>query len=712
MQPPSTRLAKLHGLAQAGGVSQATWVAINKGADTAPQVRLPKTLHPKFAEILALARRPSDGAMRQTAGSRGTTLLTPTFNRSPPKPFLLGSASTPSLHPSTTGPSTDHTIPQALGTLEDRARERRAKCLQALRRSPEERSPDESVLLQEWAARIKFRDEEVQRVADPLTLSKAMRIRPTTPDEIIISQGEEGGKRTPHSPQSPMPLVRFPLTSAPSPAAALVAFLDAFYILFSGTATVYVAYDVIADPKAGALWPETLIRNVDSRIRRLRKHARGQFTPEPIPRFKKKTTTRQNGPSEKAAPPSTVTDPRGNSGAVATQQLPKLADIVEDQKSSTETVVASSEQAGLQHVWTYTEYDTFGDLALLFGAPRSASVVAEEDTILIRVERADYNKVLRDATIEAVRQRATFLSTLPVLSSLHFQHLIKIASYTKREDHPRGAHLLSQGRADDVLIIQAGEVDVQRCGARVVPRRLLTLGSGTCIGTLSMTPDVSRSLLPSLVASQHSSCTVLRLTRAEFEFRAGRQVVQLLAIAEANAWLKRLHSPGPLRALTGASSITSSIAILRNPAKLKLATVLNDTSAQSRSASSPSLRAGSNIDRQSIQTTEDLTAWLEFAGESLTAVMAKEANKRCLKEALTRQGQALRESDWSEKKRELVQAHEELTVWLEENHHAEADTTTAVVTDNDELEAAMAELESTTGLLDECDDNVLRRHSV
>ena len=654
----------------------------------------------------------------------------PMFNRSPPKPLLRSSASTHGLHvPSITLPSAINasTHVQPLSTLEDLARERRAKCLQALHRSPEERSPDESQLLQEWAAKIKFRDDEVRRVADPLTLSKAMRIRSTTPDEIIISQGEEGGKPRPPI-RSTIPThnqLTFPRLLA---AAASLAVSDAFYILFSGTASVYVAYDVISDPKAGALWPETLIRSVDSRIRRTRKHARGQFTPEPIPRFKHKTTKRQNnGQAEQSG-----ADPRGNSvvaseaqrrlsvvdrGSAATQQLSKLADPLEDLKSTPGPAV-TSDQAGLQHVWTYTEYDTFGDLALLFGAPRSASVVAEEDTVLIRVERADYNRVLRDATIEAVRLRATFLSTLPVLSSLHFQHLIKIASYTKREDHPRGAQLLTQGRTDDVLIIQAGEVDVQRCSTRVVPRRLLTLGIGTCIGSLSMTPDVSRSLLPALVASQHSSCTVLRLTRAEFEFRAGRQVVQLLAIAEASAWLKRLHSPGPLRALTGASPVyvTSSMALFRSPSKLKLATVLSDANIQSRarSASSPSLRAGSSsIDGHSSQTTEELTAWLESAGESLKVVMAREANKRCLKEALTRQGQAMKESDWSENKRELVQAHEELTAWLEANQHAEAESTAAAVNDDDKLEDAMAELESEMKLgaaLDKSDD--VRRNSL
>ena len=65
---------------------------------------------------------------------------------------------------------------------------------------------------------------------------------------------------------------------------------------------------------------------------------------------------------------------------------------------------------------------------------RSArSVVAESHTALVRIERDDYNRVVKEAALEAVRQRSAFLGSLPVFRGVHKQHLLNIASYLKRD---------------------------------------------------------------------------------------------------------------------------------------------------------------------------------------------------------------------------------------------------------------------------------------
>jgi CRP/FNR family transcriptional regulator len=46
--------------------------------------------------------------------------------------------------------------------------------------------------------------------------------------------------------------------------------------------------------------------------------------------------------------------------------------------------------------WTLGPGDFFGEMALLDGRPRSASVVAETPLVTIRIERAPFRKLLRD----------------------------------------------------------------------------------------------------------------------------------------------------------------------------------------------------------------------------------------------------------------------------------------------------------------------------
>ena len=71
--------------------------------------------------------------------------------------------------------------------------------------------------------------------------------------------------------------------------------------------------------------------------------------------------------------------------------------------------------------------ESFGEMALIFSAPRSASVVAEQDTMLVRIERDAYDRVLRSSMLEAAEQRASFLGGLPLFSGFHVQHLVRFA---------------------------------------------------------------------------------------------------------------------------------------------------------------------------------------------------------------------------------------------------------------------------------------------
>ena len=600
----------------------------------------------------------------------------------PPMPKKAGRRGSVSVSSSLT--STSMAV-MASESLEQLARKRRNRCLDALRKPGDERTADELELLREWASRVKFGDADVQKVIDPILLCKAMRLQMTSADEILISQGEEG---------------------------------DAFYAIFSGVVSVYVAYGV--DPEKTdadgastnaqpAAWPAGLVNKVNARLRKVRRQEKGEIvTPDPptravqmaarrqsnVPPASRRTSVKaQDEMSEAGSESSTSSSVRrGSTGRRGTvfggnapkamrhrqsltnqglgqisEQAPNVAERRFSNRSQNESVVSltapssslrrslireneaptdgapASKGIHIEKVFTYREYESFGDLALLFGAPRSASVVAEAGTVLVRVERADYNAVVRKAALEAVRQRASFLATLPALGGrfgLHFQALVRLSSYVKREDRPAGATILAEGHAnDDVLIIQQGEAEVQRrVGKSPLPRRLLTLGVGTCVGSLPMDAHAHRALVPSLVASQPNGCVVLRLKRSEFAFRAGRRVISQLAIGEATAWLTRLHAPGPLRSLVSADDATPSSPpkpLLSSPTKGDLL----------RSASTPALRSNAvvgddhsgleNIEEWLLKERESLhsSVQADMEREAIRLAKAKEAKEKEAKEA-------------------------------------------------------------------------------
>lgn len=433
-----------------------------------------------------------------------------------------------------------------VNTLGQRVRERRAAYREILSKPGAERTPEDLAFLMDWANQIKFRDEQVQKAVNREMLCKVMTLQPCEPDDVIIRQGEEG---------------------------------DAFYVVFSGGATVYVAYDVKNPPPGpsgqASAWPDEMVESVQRRMRIFRRHERG----EPLDSPKRPGTAlagvdelddpdmseEQRGAIRRALEYEARIQAEADAEAEAeAKPEKKLGSSFRRRASGIDgDIIASFKKEeppeevdpakGLKRLFTIAEYDCFGDLALLFNAPRSAAVFAEKDTLLVRVDREDYNAVVKTAALEAVRARAVFLSGLPAFSKYHLKNLVNVASYLKQEQLSSGENIVAEGAInDDIIIVERGNVEVQRRTARgMPPSRMLTLGQGSFVGALDMPASTQRALLPSLISSKAGveGATVLRLRRVEFEFRAGRSTVALMGLQEATAWLSRLAAPGPLRAL-------------------------------------------------------------------------------------------------------------------------------------------------------------------
>jgi hypothetical protein len=152
-------------------------------------------------------------------------------------------------------------------------------------------------------------------------------------------------------------------------------------------------------------------------------------------------------------------------------------------------------------------------------------------------------------------------------------------------------------------------------------------------------------LLPALVTSRHSSCTLLRLTRTELAFRAGRRVMLLLELHEANTWLVRFHSPGPLKHLATPAALSrfhASVGSTSVP-PLRPLTACSRPKLK-RCGSAPSRRAKPIVHEQE---TWDLIEWLGAKREELKARVAideakeerrRQENEKALMRARLQQG--------------------------------------------------------------------------
>lgn len=68
-----------------------------------------------------------------------------------------------------------------------------------------------------------------------------------------------------------------------------------------------------------------------------------------------------------------------------------------------------------EHVTSITGGGSFGELALIYGTPRQATVKAKTDTKLWGIDRDSYRRILMGSTIRKRKMYEEFLSKVSIL---------------------------------------------------------------------------------------------------------------------------------------------------------------------------------------------------------------------------------------------------------------------------------------------------------
>eukprot|EP00898_Chlorokybus_atmophyticus_P009056 jgi/Chlat1/9151/Chrsp97S08396 len=139
-------------------------------------------------------------------------------------------------------------------------------------------------------------------------------------------------------------------------------------------------------------------------------------------------------------------------------------------------------------VRTYVPSDSFGELALLYNAPRAATVAAASDCELWCLAGATYRAIV---TSGAARRRADwerFLADVPLLSSLSPPERSALADALDPISFLPGDVIIREGDVGDrFFILEEGEVE-----ARTAKGQKMKYGRGAYFGELALMHDVPR----------------------------------------------------------------------------------------------------------------------------------------------------------------------------------------------------------------------------
>ncbi|XP_064605277.1 cAMP-dependent protein kinase regulatory subunit-like isoform X2 [Liolophura sinensis] len=166
-------------------------------------------------------------------------------------------------------------------------------------------------------------------------------------------------------------------------------------------------------------------------------------------------------------------------------------------------------------VTTLGEGASFGELALIYGTPRAATVKAKSDVKLWGIDRDSYRRILMGSTIRKRKMYEEFLSKVSILENLDKWERLTVADALEAVQFEDGTEIVKQGaKGDDFFVILEGQAEVlQRRSDNEEPVQVGKLGPSDYFGEIALLLDRPRAA--TVVSRGPLKC--VKLDRARFE---------------------------------------------------------------------------------------------------------------------------------------------------------------------------------------------------
>ncbi|OQV17083.1 cAMP-dependent protein kinase type I-alpha regulatory subunit [Hypsibius exemplaris] len=171
------------------------------------------------------------------------------------------------------------------------------------------------------------------------------------------------------------------------------------------------------------------------------------------------------------------------------------------------------------YVGSLSEGASFGELALIYGTPRAATIIAKVNKVkLFGLDRNTYRRILMGSTIRKRKRYEEFLSRVPLLESLDKWERLTIADALEPVSFEDGQVVITQGdRGEDFFIITEGNAVVYQIPADSTDQTAVEvgkLGPSNYFGEIALILDKPRA---ATVRAEGGVLKCVRLDRPRFE---------------------------------------------------------------------------------------------------------------------------------------------------------------------------------------------------
>ncbi|KAI5717800.1 hypothetical protein M8J77_011366 [Diaphorina citri] len=161
------------------------------------------------------------------------------------------------------------------------------------------------------------------------------------------------------------------------------------------------------------------------------------------------------------------------------------------------------------------EGGSFGELALIYGTPRAATVRAKTDVKLWGLDRDSYRRILMGSTIRKRKLYEEFLSRVSILESLEKWERLTVADSLEPVSFQDKEAIVRQGQPGDdfYIIVEGTALVLQNTVEEESPVEVGKLGPSDYFGEIALLLDRPRAA--TVVAKGPLKC--VKLDRARFE---------------------------------------------------------------------------------------------------------------------------------------------------------------------------------------------------
>jgi len=97
----------------------------------------------------------------------------------------------------------------------------------------------------------------------------------------------------------------------------------------------------------------------------------------------------------------------------------------------------------------YVPGEGFGELALLYNAPRAATITASTASVCWKLDRDTFNHIVKDAAQRKREKYDNFLQTVPILQSMDPYERSKLGDAVREETFADKEYIIREGEAGD-----------------------------------------------------------------------------------------------------------------------------------------------------------------------------------------------------------------------------------------------------------------------